>query len=310
MNMNPATACFLIALAAGPALPLSAPPLPEKPKIRILTTVFPLLEFARETAGERGEVGLLLPAGAEVHTWQPKVSDIRKLASWDIFLCIGQGLEPWADDLVKGAARPGLRVFEAGRELGLSAAEAEAARPAADSLSHDPHLWLDFGMDLVLIDRLRDLLTVLDPGSAGLYERNAARYKEKLRLLDDKCRTTFASCRQKAFIFGGHEAFGRFASRYGLEQIAVYGLSPDAAPTPKDVVGIISEAKKRKITTVFFEPGVSDKVARLIAAEIGGDVRLLYPGHNLTRAQVEAKVTFLDLMESNLESFKHGLSCR
>ena len=310
MRMNPATVFFLFALLTGnPLHTFPSARLPEKPKLKILTTVFPLLEFARETAGERGEVGLLLPAGAEVHTWQPKVSDVRKLASTDVFIYIGEGLEPWAADLLRGAARRDLKIFEVGRELGLSLADPEGDHHSV-SVSRDPHVWLDFGMDQVLVDRLRDLFRALDPEEAGLFERNASHYKEKLRRLDEKCRTTFAACRQKTFFFGGHAAFGRFADRYGLEQVAVYGLSPDAAPTPKELAGIMDEAKKRKITTVFFEPGVSDKIARLIAAETGADVRLLNPGHNLIRSQIEANVTFIDLMESNLESFKHGLSCR
>ena len=310
MKKNPAAVLSLfVLLAVICAQAFLSAASPEKPRIRILTTVFPLMEFARETAGERGEVALLLPPGAEVHTWQPKVSDIRKLASYDLFIYIGPGLEPWANDILKGAARPGLKIFEVGRELQSNAPGSEGVHKTT-SATLDPHIWLDFGLDLVLIDRLRDLFQTLDPENAGLFERNAARYKERLRRLDDQCRLAFGSCLQKTFIFGGHEAFGHFARRYGLEQVAVYGLSPDAAPTPKELAGIMAEAKKRNIRTIFFEPGVSDKMARLIAGEIGADIRLINPGHNLTKAQMAAGVTFIDLMESNLESFKHGLSCR
>lgn len=311
MKMNRAAAFILFSMFSADFLELARPSIvpQEKPRIRILTTVIPLQEFARETAGERGDVGLLLPPGAEVHTWQPKVSDIRKFASWDVFIYIGHGLEPWASDILKGAARPGLKVFEVGRELPLLSPGPERDHRDA-SASLDPHIWLDFGLDLVIIDRLRDLLQALEPENAGLFERNAARYKERLRRLDDKCRLAFGSCLQKTFIFGGHEAFGYFARRYGLEQVAVYGLSPDAAPTPKELAAIMAEAKTRKIKTIFFEPGVSDKMARLIAREIGADIRLLNPGHNLTKEQIAAGVTFIDLMESNLESFKHGLVCR
>jgi len=310
MKKNPAAVLIVFVLMTvirAQASPSAGAP--EKPRIRILTTVFPLMEFARETAGERGEVALLLPPGAEVHTWQPKVSDIRKLGSYDVFIYIGRGLEPWADDILKGAARPGLKIFEVGRELQSNSPGSERVHRTA-SATLDPHIWLDFGLDLVLIDRLRDLFRTLDPENAGLFERNAARYKERLRRLDDQCRQAFGSCLQKTFIFGGHEAFGHFARRYGLEQIAVYGLSPDAAPTPKELAAIMTEAKKRNIRTIFFEPGVSDKMARLIAGEIGADIRLINPGHNLTKAQMAAGVTFIDLMESNLESFKHGLACR
>lgn len=303
-------AAVLLLIAAGAALEgrLSFGA-KEKPKIKILTTVFPLQEFIRETAGSRGEVNLLLPPGAEVHTWQPKVSDIRKLTSCDVFISIGMGLEPWAKDILKGVPRSGLKVFEVGREIG-GLPEDPSLQGARASEARDPHIWLDFGLDQTIVKRIRDFLTVLEPDQSAYFADNAARYNAKLRRLDDQCRQAFDSCLHKTFIFGGHAAFGYFARRYGLEQIAVYGLSPDAAPTPKVLAAAIDETKRRNIKTIFFEPGVSDKMARLIAREVGADIRLLNPGHTLTRDQIKAGVTFLDLMASNLESFKHGLSCR
>lgn len=277
--------------------------------MKILTTVFPLQEFVRETAGSRAEVALLLPPGAEVHTWQPRVSDIRRLAACDAFLYIGLGLEPWADDILKGVARANLKVFEVGSAIG-GRPKNRADGGTAPSEARDPHIWLDFGLDQTIVEKIRDFLTDLEPSQAAFFADNAARYITRLKRLDDQCRGTFSSCLQKSFVFGGHAAFGYFARRYGLEQIAVYGLSPDASPSPKELAAAIAETKRRNIRTIFFEPGASDKMARLIAREVGADIRLLNPGHTLTAGQIKEGVTFLDLMASNLESFKHGLACR
>lgn len=279
-----------------------------RPKIRILATVFPLMEFAREVAGDLGDVGILLPPGAEIHTWQPRVSDIRKIADLDLFLFIGAGLEPWAKDVLKSVGRPGLRTIEAAR---IPAPADDPARvPGPDEAGADPHVWLDFGRDLVLIDRMVQVLGELDPRGAAEFAKRGEAYKGKLRRLDADYRDAFRTCDERTFVFGGHAAFGYLARRYGLVQVPVYGLSPDAAPSPKALTGIISRAKTLRIRTVFFEENVSDKMARLIARELGADVRVLNPGHNLTRAQFEAGVTFLDLMRLNLENFKHGLGCR
>lgn len=295
----------LVALAFVQAL-LSAN-LPERPKIKILTTVFPLQEFARAAAGDRGDVGLFLPPGAEVHTWQPRTSDIKKFSSLDVFLYIGQNLEPWVGDILKSAAGPRLRILEAGTAAPWPhASDNESSSPE----SSDPHVWLDFGYDQILLDRILNILISIEPDSKALFEQSAAAYKEKLRNLDDKYRAAFATCLHRTFIFGGHSAFGNLARRYNLEQIPVYGRSPDAAPTPKELARIMADAKKRNIKTIFIEPNVSDKIARLIASEIGADIRILNPGHNLTKKERQAGVTFLDLMEQNLESFKHGLVCR
>jgi zinc transport system substrate-binding protein len=274
-------------------------------RIRILATIFPLMEFASAVAGDRGEAALLLPPGAEIHTWQPRVSDIRKLGVLDMFLFIGPSLEPWAPEILRTAGGPRLRVFEADRAL------RQAGGPgvgAGETL--DPHLWLDFGLDLDLVDRIAAVLTEIDPSGRAGFETRAEAYKDKLRRLDAEYRDAFRSCEEKTFVFGGHAAFGYLARRYGLVQIPVYGLSPDAAPTPKALAEIIARARTMRIRTVFFEENVSDKMARLIAREIGADVRVLNPGHNLTPEQFSARVTFLDLMRQNLEGFKHGLGCR
>jgi zinc transport system substrate-binding protein len=281
---------------------------PTRPKIKVLATVFPLMEFARAVAGDRGDVSLLLPPGAEIHSWQPRVSDIKKIAGLDLFLCIGPSLEPWAPEILNSAGKPGLRTIEALRVLAPGGFDGSG--PIPDTESVDPHVWLDFGLDLALLDRIAKVLGEIDPEDAAAFIAGADAYKDKIRRLDAEYRDAFKSCDEKSFIFGGHAAFGYLARRYGLEQVPVYGLSPDAAPTPKAMTEIIARAKTMRIRTVFFEENVSDKMARLIAREIGADIRVLNPGDNLTKDQFAAGLTFLELMGRNLESFKHGLGCR
>jgi zinc transport system substrate-binding protein len=279
-----------------------------RPKIKIMTTVFPLLEFVRAVAGDRGEVSLLLPPGAEVHTWQPRVSDMEKFVAMDLLVFIGADLEPWLADILRSVSRPGLRTLEVTRGLALLPGNDKSLAPA-EAHELDPHIWLDFGLDQVILDRIQKQLSEIDPEDAADFERGAAAYKEKLQSLDAKYKDRLSRCRQKTFIFGGHSAFGYLARRYHLEQIPVYGLSPDAAPTPRQLVAVIGLAKKHDIKTIFFETNVSDKLARLIAREVGADTSLLYPGHNLTKEQWRSGLTFLDLMEKNLESLRHGLAC-
>ncbi len=128
--------------------------------------------------------------------------------------------------------------------------------------------------------------------------------------MDAAYREKLAGCSGREFILAGHAAFGYLARRYGLVQTAVYGASPDALPTPKTTAGIVARARRDKTRTIFYEPGAGDKVARLIAAEAGADVRLIHPGHNITPAQKAAGVGFVRLRAGNLEALRHGLSAR
>jgi len=281
----------------------------DRPRIKILTTVFPLMEFARAVAAERGEVRLLIPPGAEVHTWQPRVSDIAKLSSSDLFICIGQSLEPWAKDIIKSVSKPDLRILEASQNIELL----REASPHSGQHGHqtvDPHLWLDFDHDLVIIKQIQRILSEIEPVHATFFSQNAARYNEKLKMLNNKFEAAFRNCLHRTFIFAGHSAFGYLADKYKLEQVSIYGLSPDSEPTPKQIFSVISLAKKNRIKTIFFEANINPKLARLVAKEIGAKTLPLNPGHNLTKKQLMLGVTFFDIMEENLKNLKDGLICR
>jgi zinc transport system substrate-binding protein len=277
-------------------------------KIKIVTSIFPLKEFAEAVCGDRGEASLLLPPGAEVHTWQPRASDIVRLASSDLFIYVGSNLEPWLDEMLEGISKPNFRTLEASRGLSLinkSAEKKDSAHPSAV----DPHIWLDFSCDQIIVDRIRDRLTEIDPSHAVQYARNADLYKRRLQNLDEKFRVGLQNCGQRTFIFGGHEAFSYLARRYQLEQISLYGLSPDSEPTPKRVMEVVELAKKCKMKAIYFELFVSSKLAKMIAKEIGVKTLVLNPAHTLTKKQLMSGVTFFDIMEGNLKNLKDGLGC-
>jgi zinc transport system substrate-binding protein len=282
-------------------------------KLRVVTTVFPLAEFARTIIGDRGEVSQILPPGADVHTWLPRVSDIRKIETADLLISVGQGLEPWLESLLKGAKTAHLLRIQASEGLSLIRTEEEAPGGADHDHDHgefDPHVWLDFFQDELIVDSIARTMTRLDPAGSGIFEENAKALRNRLRALDEAYRTTLRNCRGRKILIGGHAAFSYLARRYGLTQIALYGASPDAAPTPRETAAAIDRAQTESLITVFFEPGVGDKMARLIAAEIGADVRILQPGHNLSPEQTARRTSFFKLMEENLENLKHGLGCR
>jgi len=109
---------------------------------------------------------------------------------------------------------------------------------------------------------------------------------------------------------GGHSAFGYLARRYNLKQIALYGLSPDSKPSPRQLVEIVELAKKHKIKIIYFEKYISHELARVIAQEVGAKTLVLNPAANLSRKELESGVTFFDIMERNLKNLKNGLLCQ
>jgi len=281
-------------------------------KIRIETSVFPLREFAASVAGERGDVRLLLPPGAGVHTWQPRAGDLIRLAKCDLFIYIGADLEPWVPDVMRGLKGRKIETLEAARGLDIiRGPEDEGHGRGAEAHGvFDPHVWLDLEMAGRIVDLIRDRLSMIDPEGAPVYRQNAEAYREKLRVLDLKFKTELGTCPRKTFILAGHAAFGYLARRYGLEQVALYGLSPDSQPTPGRLIDVVGLAREKGIKVIFFETAASPDVAKALSRELGATTLVLNPGHNLTRAEITKGVGFFDIMEETLRNWKDGLGCR
>jgi len=293
--------CFIV----GAGISSSFQHKPTAP-IKLMTSIFPLKEFAHAVAGDWGEVELLLPPGAEIHAWQPKPSDLVKLSSADAFVYIGAELEPWVDDILRSVNNPNLHVIEASKGLSLIGNSSDEHKHGA----RDPHIWLDFENDKKIIDRIAEVLSQIDPDRRAIFKENAHIYKQKLDALDERYRKGLDQCDQKTIVLAGHAAFGYLARRYNLSQISLYGLSPDSKPTPRQLIDVIDFVKDREIGAIFFEINVSSRLARVIAEETGAKTLVLNPGASLPRKQDHSGITFLSIMEKNLESLKNGLRCR
>lgn len=283
--------------------------------IKIMTTILPLADFAQAVCGRYGTVEMLLPPGAEVHTWNPRPSDIIKLADTDLFIYIGADLEPWVKDILESVKNPRLRIIEAAKNILQATPHEEHAHTdeeheSAHTSGLDPHIWLDFSYDLKIIDVIQENLIEILPEQKKDFAANAMVYKNKLRDLDRRYRETLQFCTNRTLVIGGHAAFGYLAQRYQLRQIALYGLSPDAKPSPRQLLEVIKTAKQYAIEVIFFEAYVATELSDVLAAEIGARTSVLNPGANLTKKELEQGITFLALMERNLENLKNGLSCR
>jgi zinc transport system substrate-binding protein len=298
----------------------------DRDRLRIVATVFPLAEFAENIVGPHGEVKLLLPPGAEAHSWRPRPSDMVGLAQADLIIFIGGGMEPWLQDILDSVDNPGLRELEASRGLmllqeqehlrsehqhGPSSHSDDASEHRKEEITgrFDPHIWLDFANDQLIIRNLTRVLTQLAPLHSDFFQKRAESYIVQLQALDEAYRRGLAHCQNRTLILGGHAAFGYLAHRYDLVQIALFGLNPDAKPTVKQLKDVVDLAKEHRIEAVFFEEMVNEDLAHVLAEEISAQTLVLNPGANLTREQLEQGVTFLELMRINLDHLKKGLGC-
>lgn len=292
----------------------------QEPRTRVVTTLFPLFDFARNIGQDKIDLSMLLPPGVEPHAFEPKPSDIAKVAQAEVFIYTGKAMEPWAEKILKGVGKSSLRVVDASKGIALmkmEASESEKGHAKGQKAHHhdhalhgvDPHVWLDFANSQQIVGTIADALVLARPADERLLRQNAEAYKEKLRALDDSFMAELSQCPEREFIHAGHYAFGYLARRYQLTYVAAQGFVPDSEPTAKQMAALARQVQSRGLKVVFYEELVEPRVARTVARETGAELLMLHGAHNLSRQDFDKGTTFIGLMQSNLSHLKRGLGC-
>lgn len=276
-------------------------------KIRVVATLFPLYDFAKNIGQGKAEVLLLLPPGVESHTFEPKPADIARINKADIFIYTGKFMEPWIEDVLKGISNKNIKIIDS--SLGLKTIPAVPMDKDESAGAIDPHVWLDFDNDKAIVQAIADAFSEKDRLNQAFYRQKATEYKNKLSSLDAAYKSSLLNCASTEIISGGHYAFGYLASRYNLRYSAAQGVSPDAEPTAKDLIRLIEQIKKDNIKYVFYEELATPKIAQAIAGETEAKMLVLNAAHNLTKEDFENNVLFLSIMEENLANLRIGLQC-
>lgn len=277
-------------------------------KLKVITTLFPVYEMAKNIGADKAEVSLLLPPGVEAHSFDPKPGDVVKINEADIFVYTGKFMEPWAEDVIKGAVNKNLIVVDASRGTKMIPGVFHDADEPAESL--DPHIWLDFDNAKIMVKNIVQAFQFKDSTNKDFYEQKANDYSNKLTELDTSYKTILATCKDKEIVYGGHYAFGYLTKRYGLKYLSAQGVSPNAEPTANDLVKLVEQIKKDKIKYVFYEELTSPKIAETIANETNAKMLLLNAAHNLSKDQFNQGLSFFDILKKDLDNLRVGLECK
>ncbi len=288
-------------------------------KLKVMTTLFPLYDFAKQVGRERSDVSLLLPPGVEPHSFEPKPGDILKVENADLFIYTGRQMEPWAETILKSVS--GKRLVVVDSSAGILPGEENAPRvlgsraPGESAAEHfhpdvDPHIWLDLANAQKMVDTITAGFVLRDPDHKEYYRKNAEEYKQKLASLDAEFQRTLAACKKRVIIHGGHFAFNYLAKRYNLAYVSAYSGSPDAEPTARRLAELKKQLKKHDLHYIYYEELITPRVAEVIANETGARMLKLNGAHNVTREEMARGITFIEIMEQNLKDLKVGLECQ
>ncbi len=282
---------------------------PEKPhdetKLQIVCTSFPAYDFAREIAGDRAELTLLIKPGSEVHSYEPTPKDMIRIQESDLFICNGGESEQWAKTLVT----PELNTIYMMDCVDTVEESADGIYNAEDGEPElDEHVWTSPLNAIKISEEICNALCKLDTDNAEEYKMNFAAYKAQLMALDREFRQVIKNSGKHTLVFADRFPMRYFALEYGLDCYAAFpGCSSETEPSAKTVAYLIDRVREDKIPAVLYMEFSNQKMADVICEDTGCKKLPFYSAHSVSAEQFEQGVSYLDLMRINLNSLKEAL---
>lgn len=246
-------------------------------------------DIVKNVGGDRVAVTTLVGPDGDAHVFQPTPGDARALAEAQILFLNGLGFEGWMERLAQSAGYKGPVVVASQGIQPQKMAEDEDQKGHAHGHSHgakdkkgahdhgtfDPHAWQDPRNVARYVEAIAAGLIKADPAGEATYTANAESYKKQLAALDAWVKTEVTQIpKDKRKVITSHDAFGYFASAYGVAFLAPVGISTDAEPSAKQVAGLIRQIRKEKTGALFVEnitnPKLIDQIGRETGVKPGG----------------------------------------
>lgn len=295
-----------------------------RPKIQVITTIFPPYDFVRQIGGDYVEAEMLLKPGMEAHSYEPTPRDIIRITESDLFLYAGGESDVWVEELLEGndTRVHAHSLLEWVEPLEEEAAEGMQSRGHDHDHDHeedagvhleegeyDEHVWTSPANAILIVEKIRDTLCAIDPDRAGIYEENARAYLEQLRRLDSDYRQVIGEAKRHTVIFGDRFPFLYLVKTYGLDYHAAFpGCSSETEPSAATIAFLTDEVRQDHIPVVFYLELSNAKVADAIAEVTGARTAMLHSCHTLTREEMQRGENYLSLMRQNLEQLKLALN--
>ncbi|MBF2009555.1 MAG: zinc ABC transporter substrate-binding protein [Chlorogloeopsis fritschii C42_A2020_084] len=264
-----------------PAQDAASTSVPQSGKPKVVATFLPMYWFSKAVAGNVADVEILVPPGTEVHEYQATPENVRAIATANVLVKNGLGLEEFLEGIVKNAQNPKLTQVNASsgiKPLNEISPVIETGHNHDHGHKHEhaegnPHVWLDPVLAKEQVTNIRDGLIAADPANKATYEANAAAYIKQLESLNNEFQQTLKKYPNCTFVTF-HDAYPYLAKRYNLKQVAVVEI-PEDQIAPADVQKVVNTVKKYNVKALFGESGTDNKLLKSLSQDLNLDLRPL-----------------------------------
>ena len=285
----------------------------EEASLTVISTVFASYDYARQIAGSHAQVRMLVPPGAEVHSFEPTPQDIMDIQKCDLFIYVGGDSDAWVASLLSSIDTSHTTIIKLMDCVPLSDEDNSVLVNPTTGVQEDPesdeHVWTSIANAKLMCQAIDHTLKTIDPSNATDYEQNTQDYLRQLDQLDAQYKQVISTAKRNILVFGDRFPFHYLAQEYGLKCYAAFpGCSTATEPSAQTVAALIDIIRKDKIPVVFYIELSNHSMADVIAQETGAKALLLHSCHNVTRQDFQQGVTYLSIMEQNLQNLKVALN--
>ena len=285
-------------------------------RIDVVASTPVVADLARQVGGDRVNVTQLLQPNSDPHDYEPRPSDVKAVASAQVVLESGMGLDHWVDDVVEqSGADPTVVDLSGSLPVRLGAdghadEEEHAGEEEHDHGDHDPHWWHDPENAIAATREIAAVLGRADPDARATFDANAEDYVERLEALENGTR----ACVERVPVADrklvtDHDALGYFARRYRIEVTGavIPSQSTQAQPSAGEVADLVRTIRDEGVRAVFPESSVNTKLAEAIARQTGATVGAMLYADTLG-PEDSAGATYLDAEAHNADAIVRGLT--
>lgn len=304
-------------------------------RLSIVVTIFPEYDWVMNVLGDNpagAEVTLLLDNGVDLHSYQPTVDDIMKIANCDLFIYVGGESDEWVEDALSEAVNKDMIVINLLEELGDSVKEEEIVEGMQEEdhehhhdededededhheegPEYDEHVWLSLKNAAKLTESISAALQTIDPDNANVYAGNSAAYVGELLSLDAEYADAVKNASGDTILFGDRFPFRYMTDDYGIDYYAAFvGCSAESEASFETITFLSGKVDELGLNCVLTIEGKDRSIAETIVQNTASKdqkVLTLDSMQSVTSDDIANGVTYLSIMNSNLEVLKEALS--
>ena len=229
--------------------------------IHAVVSIVPEQTFLKAIGGDKINITLMVKSGDSPHTYEPKPSQMLSVAKADLYLAIDVEFEQvW------------LPKFQSLNSKMLVADIAEGVKKMPMGKEHhehegqDPHIWTSPKNVKIIAQNIYQVLVKLDKNNEDYYHHNLDTFLKQVEKTDMQIKEILSTLKGSRTFMVFHPSWGYFAKTYGLTQMAVE--VEGKSPKPRELVQLMKEARKEKVTAIFTQPEFSDASAKILAKEL------------------------------------------